>query len=977
MKQIITLFAFFIMMWNANAQTCEIGYSDLDITVGSLSSNTSVNSWNSPTTNQIFGTQRVVNKNGNITAIGFACGNATTIQVGLYSDNSNVPDDLLWNSSTFDPSNSLFVNTFYTVLSTPIPVTAGMKFWPFIRCQTASMYSILANNDTDCGFLKFKQAAGATWPSLQNPIVMQTNQPTVGQWAIWLVIENCVEPIIQTVQAGNASNPSTWLNGAIPIKGDSVVIQHEVTWDIDMETNCQTFAWMLVTDSLTMASESSIQTNVLVDSLGNNFAETVRITNPGNNVSIDGAGTSWFNDLLVDADSLFFEKPVELFNLELESNCHVVTTNLSMEGKENIPSSIYWNDAMVDVTFSGTVPIVDRFSIINPPGNASGAWRIEGGPGTGETIGDWDASPGHTSTGYLDADYPSYNFMSPAVYNETNTSTNKDIGWEYPTGDAHSLDSIGFFAYYNAGSYETSWNPTLVTGTFTFSGLTNTSSGNATADGWHLLRNPFACAVDFEDFILSGVEQRVWTWDHLAVTYDDYDIANNAGTGGRTNEIAAGQAFWVKVLSGQTGTVSIPPSAMVKNSTLQYREGEEGQIELILTAEDNTSYNAFVIPSETGELTFDTNDVLTLNSNSDLGNVTICTTSSDGIHLSQNAVPNNQTIIVDVYGSTPTPNGDNVFTVSVGALYEDWCIAIDWAGGGEEWIPVTNGEELVVPVSIAQSSQTNFAKLRLAPDINFDIEGPEDGIVIWEPGQETAMVTFTATGSFETEYLDWFMNDETTSFGNTEEVTYSFTEPGIYTVSAWSSNTCSLDAEQFVVFIECAPMSLSYASPEVTEITMIPEGTEMIPVEFEISAEGHEMISWEFEDGTILSGSDQTTVVYEFTTFGTHTVLVTVSNDCSSQTLSFTVILEQVISVEELGEGGFSIFPNPCDGNTINLSGISDGKSLVEVYDATGKLIHRSTETILGTVTIAFDNTLPVGVYYVRIDESSTKVVVR
>lgn len=973
MKQIITLFVLAIMMATSNAQTCEIGYDDLDITIGSLSSNTSVNSWQTGTVGQVCGTQRISSKNGNIVAIGFACGNATTMKVGLYSDNSNVPEDLLWLSTSFDPSSSVLVDTFYKTLSTPIPVSAGDKFWPCLYFSATVSYNLLANNASDSGFLKFKQA-GATWPNLDDPIIMDGGEPNTGQWAIWLVIEDCTDPIPVTIANGNASNTATWLNGNLPSDGDSVIVQHKVTWDISSIDSLDTYTWMLVTDSLTMASGSSIQTNVLVDSLGNNFAETVRITNPGNNISINGAGASWFDDLLVEGDSLFFEKPVEIFNLELESDCHVITTNLGMEGRTNIPSGIYWDASTVDVTFSGTVPIVDRFSIINPPGEAPGTWRIEGGPGTGNTIGDWDASPNHISNLYPESDNPSYNFMSPSVYNETVDSTNKNIGWESPTGDAHSLDSIGFFAYYNAGTYETSWDPTLVVDTFTFSGLTNTSSGNVAADGWILLRNPFACAVDFEDFILSGVEDVLYTWDHLAVTYDDYDRSTNIGN--RTSQIASGQAFWVKVLSGQTGSVGIPPSAMVKTSTLQYRDDEEEPIELILTAEDNTSYNAFIIPSETGEMVYEEdNDVLTMNSNSDLGNVTICTTSSDGMHLSQNAVPNNQTIILDVYGSTPTPNGENTLTVSVNALYEDWCISIDWVGDNEEWIPVTNGEQLVIPVSIAQSSQTNFAKLRLAPDINFDITGPEDGIIVWEPGQQSVDVTFVADGTFET--LVWFMDSEVTSFGNTEEVSYSFTEPGIYTVSAWSANTCSVDAETFVVFIECSSMSLSYVSPEVTEITMIPEGTEMVPVEFEISTENHELITWEFEDGTVISGSNYTTMLHEFTTFGTQTVLVTISNDCSSQTLSFTVILEQIIGVEETENEMFSIFPNPSDGTSIALSGISDGKALVEIYDSTGKLIHRSSETILGTATITFDNTLPVGVYYVRIDESSTRMVVR
>lgn len=959
-----------------NAQTCEIGLSDITPVYNSLGSNT----WGTGTQNIIYGVQRTVNKNGNLTKIGVICGGtASNFKGGIYSDNSNNPDQLLQMTGIHNPSGST-VDTFLVSLNDTISVTAGEKFWVCVNFENTHNRNILNNGmNSQSGYSRFSVGnnyANTQFPNLDPcPSGPPCSSVQTGQYAFFLVIEDCTDPMPITVQNGDADDPATWQGGILPTDGDSVIVQNEVNWNLDMETDGDTYAWLLVKDSLTMASGSSIQTNVLVDSLGNSFAEKVRVTNPTGNVSITGSGTSYFDDLLIEGDSLFFEKSVEIFNLELESDCHVVTTNLSMEGKLDIPSEIYWDDAVVDVTFSGNVSIVDRFTIIDPPGSTYGTWRIEGGPGIGNTIGDWDTSPNHISNLYSESDNPSYNLMSPAIYEETNTSINKDIGWVSPTGDAHSLDSIGFFAYYNAGTYETSWDPTLVTDTFTFSGLTNTSSGNASADGWVLLRNPFACAVDFEDFTLSGMEESCWTWDHLAVQYGEYNRNTNAGTNGQTSEIAAGQAFWVKVLSGQTGSVSIPPSAMVKTDDLEYRDDELTPIELILTSNTDNSIwaNAFIIPMENGALEYTSEDVLTFNNNSLLGNMTICTTSSDGEYLSQNIVPNNQEMIIDIWGSSSSDFWGEMLTINLGPEYENWCIKLDWVGAGyenEEWLSVVSGEELFVLVSIPQNTQVNFARIKLESPVSLAIVA-DSNVVSWAPGSDWVPVSITAEGNW-TSPLEWsWTNNSIVMEGTPNDtgldllINGQYPDDGLSTSVYATTTFCGSNiTDSITVNIDCVPMTLELESYYIEEV--LPESGEPIFVTINLTSSGLYNILWYVEGwGDQYGGSYEGFVELWMGTPGVYPATATGYNTCGEEiVVSFTISLTggAPSSVVETNLGDFTIFPNPSNGEDISIT--SPGGEVM-IYNSAGSLVERQTIQS-GNRKLILNQTLASGVYTVR-----------
>ncbi len=984
MKQIITLFfALVIMMTTANAQTCPVGLDTIDVNSG----NVFTQSWGTSTVNQICGTQRTVDFNGKIIGVGFVAGDATLMRVGIYSDNSNTPQNLLWNSTDFDPApvgGTSAVDTFYQYLSTPITVTAGQKFWPFMHFSATVNYNLMQNNLSEAGFLRFRRANPSSFTDpLMNPIVMTSGQPLVGQYAVFLLVE--FTP--QTILSGNASSTSTWLCNYIPANGDSAIVQHEVNWNIDMETNGDTLAWLLVTDSLTMLSGSSIQTKALVDNLGNNFAETVRITKPSGSVKITGTGTSYFEDLFVGADSLFFEKPVHAFNLELESDIYVTTTNLTMQGKINIPSSIYWNSASVTPTFSGEVTINDRFSILNPPGSAQGTWRIQGHPGTGATIGDWDANYGHTSTGYPDSDYPSYDFMSPALYDETVVSTNKDMGWEFPSGDNESLDNRGFFAYYNAGTYTTSWSVTPVVSDFTFSGLTFTESENPLADGWQLLYNPFACAIDLDLVILTNIESQIHTFDHLVPTYTVYDRISGTGTGSRTDSLAAGQAFWVKVGDNPIpASVTIPASAMIKTNDVEYRSGggQTPVIELRIfeplggfgqTPDEDTPWaNAFVVPFENGEHVYDSNDTQSWNTNSINGNMTICTTSEDGVHLAHNFIPNDESSILEVWGSSSNPDIFHYIQIDIPEEYSNWCISVKategFMGSEPEWIPVVDGQMIgVYTPNMGQDSQNHFLDLRISPIAPTLLVDFTETNFQWEPGQEEVEVNATASG--ELTNVEWDLGN-----GNTIEdennATLVYTQPGTYTVFVTAqSEGCSVSSIPTEITIQCVPMSFEMTNDTI-EVTMDQWGYVDIPISFNMG--GVELLSWSFnnETGGYYFTYYENGNTHMFDYFqgpsGTYVIQAVVTNDCGEElTDSCTIIVNDFVSVTEHSLPTFSIFPNPNNGENLSIQTKDVGNATIEVFNSIGALVQQERVSSGETKEIYFTQTLASGVYTVRL----------
>jgi hypothetical protein len=189
MKNTLVLLVLFAIVSLTNAQTCEIGLDNITVQQGDATNQT----WATGTGSQIHGVQRTANKSGLITQIGVITGSeAANIKVALYSDNNNNVQNLLSTAPELNPPGSPDVlDTFYVTLNTPVAISYGQKVWPCMNFQTHTIPNVLNNGmNNEPGFLKFKigNPYANSWPATLNPT------ETTGQYALFLVIEDCVEP---------------------------------------------------------------------------------------------------------------------------------------------------------------------------------------------------------------------------------------------------------------------------------------------------------------------------------------------------------------------------------------------------------------------------------------------------------------------------------------------------------------------------------------------------------------------------------------------------------------------------------------------------------------------------------------------------------------------------------------------------------------------------------------------------------------
>ncbi len=124
--------------------------------------------------------------------------------------------------------------------------------------------------------------------------------------------------------------------------------------------------------------------------------------------------------------------------------------------------------------------------------------------------------------------------------------------------------------------------------------------------------------------------------------------------------------------------------------------------------------------------------------------------------------------------------------------------------------------------------------------------------------------------------------------------------------------------------------------------------------------------SWDFGDG--IGSSTLENPVYTYTTNGTFTVTLIVSNGCGSDTITDVVNISG-IGIEELNGSFVSLYPNPAN-EYINVT-VDDsqlGKGFV-IRDVTGKILKEGT--IKNNVTNIKLDAFARGVYFLSVDENN------
>jgi len=159
-----------------------------------------------------------------------------------------------------------------------------------------------------------------------------------------------------------------------------------------------------------------------------------------------------------------------------------------------------------------------------------------------------------------------------------------------PVTGATATAGNSYYKYVEAGNNGTIWTPVssgstfanmigyvvqpTASSTFTFAGTLNTGSQSITGltstatakGGFNLIGNPYPSFVNWQSATKTNLSSTIWyrtqnTASTPAYVFDTYNEipnigTNNNGSGAVTGMIPPMQAFWVKVNSGSTGTLS-------------------------------------------------------------------------------------------------------------------------------------------------------------------------------------------------------------------------------------------------------------------------------------------------------------------------------------------------------------------------------------------------------------------------------------
>lgn len=178
-------------------------------------------------------------------------------------------------------------------------------------------------------------------------------------------------------------------------------------------------------------------------------------------------------------------------------------------------------------------------------------WIQLASPVKGQTFENWNEFI--LTTGFPGSDYPNFNFNNIRMYDETLIG-HMDTGLYNASNITEPIETLkGYQIYTSQGTYTISLTGEPIVGDQDF-GVTFTSSESEydetfsqEHDGWNLLANPYASAIDWDAPIgwqKANLTGAIHVWDATIGQYNMY--ADGVGINGGSQFIPSSQAFWVQ-----------------------------------------------------------------------------------------------------------------------------------------------------------------------------------------------------------------------------------------------------------------------------------------------------------------------------------------------------------------------------------------------------------------------------------------------
>ena len=330
-------------------------------------------------------------------------------------------------------------------------------------------------------------------------------------------------------------------------------------------------ASVIIGNDLTITS-STLQLGLADLTIGGDFVNNSSFVHSNKKVTFDGSSTS----------AVSGSSSIEFYELEISksSTSAIVTMSsatqideagtlsfangtsvLNANGNLELLSTSASNGARIGAIPSGS-SITNSLSInrfIPSSSSTKRAWWHISNPVQSVAVSDWqdDVFVTGAFTGNDNATIGGKGATSLYYYNESHISANFDSGWvAFPvaTNAETFTNGRGYRIFIRQDTTTTVTNETLkvsgtlIQGDFTFP-MSYTNTGNADADGWNFVGNPYPSAIDFGSgsWTKTNVDATAYVWDAKAASYT---TLSGAGI------IAPMQGFWIQATGAPTLSIT-------------------------------------------------------------------------------------------------------------------------------------------------------------------------------------------------------------------------------------------------------------------------------------------------------------------------------------------------------------------------------------------------------------------------------------
>lgn len=362
----------------------------------------------------------------------------------------------------------------------------------------------------------------------------------------------------------------------------SIVIQsgHTVTNDVTITAR-----------SFTIQSGASFVQNDTEINLHGTYLNSGTHTITTGEVSFDGINSQTITGTTVtDFYNVTCNNPLGVSISGMGAKVHgVLQVNagtFSTNGKLTLPSFTSYTGSIGPLT-SGDVlgnVRVERNHI-----TAQAGWVNIAAPVSGRTVSDWNDDL--VTTGFTGSDYPGYGFNNIQYYDES-VAGNRNQGYLGVASISENLvTGRGYFVYMNAGNMPLDLEGPINKGNINLP-VTFTNTGNALADGWCLVANPYPSAIDWDavGWTKTNMANAVYVYDPAIAQYTSY--INGVGTNGGSGIIPSSQSFFVQASAAS-------PALTITESTKTAQSGtfkSKNEVELLsLTMKINNRSDETII----------------------------------------------------------------------------------------------------------------------------------------------------------------------------------------------------------------------------------------------------------------------------------------------------------------------------------------------------------------------------------------------